>query len=660
MSNQMCFQCFKVKGDYEVCPHCGHVEESQGGQACQLSPGTVLRNRYIIGICIGFGGFGITYKAYDTVLSIVVAIKEFYPAGLVNRAEGEKKVGIFSGDKQMEFERQRERFLTEAKNMATFSKEKDIVNVYDYFEENQTAYIIMEYIEGTLLKERLKQGRMDVEEAKGYMVSLLTALEKVHYHGIIHKDVSPDNIFLTGTQTIKLFDFGAAKFQGTESERSEDVVIKAGYTPPEQYRSKNEQGAFMDIYAAGAVFYEMVTGEKPMEAPDRAVEDEVKMPSEYGIEIEENLERIIMKAMAMKPEHRFQTATQFQTAIEKLERVALPEENEQRHVWRKRILGIASLTVTAALLAVIILSQTVFSGKGKLDIAGIEADTIEVWLKADTPETGDAVAETLVTGMEKSCPQITLEIETIPADTYEQRLQEALQNGDLPEVFCTDALNAKDHCEELSPLLHTMEMSDYLYLEEMLKSDIYELPTAVQAGVVYVNKSKQTEEISKFTIDTLANQIGMQYADEENAYQIFGDNEADTLYLAGDLSDMESVEEVTVHQIPPTDYAVVPVVEAQKLIGSYQNCYGVSKTAGENQKNGAMLVLSLLLSEGTQSAQYMNNEEGIPINRSVYEDYRENKMTTYLAFLKEYKPEEIVIKDGNTMCEIFRENEVEQ
>lgn len=153
MANQLCFQCFKVKGEYEVCPHCGYKEGTAAKQACQLAPGTVLSGRYIIGTSIGFGGFGITYKAYDTVLGIVVAIKEFYPAGLVSRAAGEVKIGIFSGDKEAEFKRQLARFLEEARNMAIFSKEKDIVNVFDFFEENQTAYIIMEFIEGQLLKE---------------------------------------------------------------------------------------------------------------------------------------------------------------------------------------------------------------------------------------------------------------------------------------------------------------------------------------------------------------------------------------------------------------------------------------------------------------------------------------------------------------------------
>ena len=258
-----------------MCPYCGYKKDTKRQQAYQLIPGTILHKRYIIGVSIGIGGFGITYSAYDTKLHFKVAVKEFYPAGLVNRAGGERKVGVFSGTKEKEFKRQHDRFLEEARNMALFSKDKDIVNVYDFFEENDTAYIIMEHVDAPLLKDRLKKGRISEEEACGYMQALLQALDKVHRQGIIHKDISSDNIFLTGADSIKLFDFGAAKFQGTETERTISIVVKSGYTPPEQYSSESEQGVYMDIYAAGAVFYEMVTGKKPTDALDRIVEQSI-------------------------------------------------------------------------------------------------------------------------------------------------------------------------------------------------------------------------------------------------------------------------------------------------------------------------------------------------------------------------------------------------
>ncbi len=137
MAGRICFWCFQAKGNRAVCPHCGYEQGGGQEQAYQLAPGTVLHKRYVIGVSIGFGGFGITYKAFDTMLRMIVAVKEFYPAGLVNRAGGEKKVGIFSGEKKAEFQKQLARFLEEARNMALFSKEQDIVNVYDFFEETR-------------------------------------------------------------------------------------------------------------------------------------------------------------------------------------------------------------------------------------------------------------------------------------------------------------------------------------------------------------------------------------------------------------------------------------------------------------------------------------------------------------------------------------------
>ncbi len=638
MENQLCFQCFKMKGEDEVCPHCGYGEGAKARQAYQLAPGTVLRGRYIIGVGIGIGGFGITYKAFDTVLSVIVAVKEFYPARLVNRGEGELRVGIFSGDKEKEFKRQLARFLEEAKNMAIFSKEKDIINVFDYFEENQTAYIIMEYVDAPLLKSKLKEkGKFEQEEAAGYMRALLDALSKVHYHGIIHKDVSPDNLFLTGKDTVKLFDFGAAKFQGTQTERTEDAVVKAGYTPPEQYRSKNTQGAFMDVYAAGAVFYEMLTGEKPMEAPDRSISDELKQPHEYGIRVDERLERVILKALALKPELRFQTAEQFKDAIASQKKVELPEELLKRMRLRKRVLS-AGIGASLFLVGgVLLLSQTVFSGRGKLDVAKLQEDCLEVWMPVLDQAEGERLTKTLLTGVEKECPKLDVSVRAIEKEEYERTLKEAAEAGTLPEVFCTKGIDASEHCAELSKLLRTMDLSSYLVLEDWKKEGVYEIPTALQAGILYVSQEKVKEapefvELTELSVEDGA--TGLAW--EEGVYQRFLDAGDSLARIAGDLSCMDAVKAVTVDQMPPTDFTAVPILEGGELVVAAEHCYGVNKDATENQQEAGMFLLSLLLSDGMQSASYMGNEEGIPLNHVVYEEYKENKMTTYLAFLKEY------------------------
>lgn len=406
MAHKICFQCFKRKDGQEVCPHCGYAEHDGVRQAYQLVPGTVLRKRYVIGVSIGIGGFGITYKAFDVTLGMIVAVKEFYPAGLVNRGGGERKVGIFSGEKELEFQKQLERFLQEARNMALFSKERDIVNVFDYFEDNQTAYIIMEYVEAPLLKDMLKKRRFSVEEASGYMFALLDALEKVHRHSIIHKDISPDNIFLTGEDTIKLFDFGAARLQGTE--RTEAVVVKAGYTPPEQYTSEDVQDFTTDIYAAGAVFYEMVTGEKPMDSRDRVMRDEIKRLEECGVQADEYLERIIFKAMALEPGLRFQNTRQFKSALASRKKVRIPQEEIIRNRRIRRVLTAGLLVVILVTGTIVGLNLTVFSGRGRIDVRQVKETDLSVWLSVKDASASDSLKNVYYAGAKEQWDNITI------------------------------------------------------------------------------------------------------------------------------------------------------------------------------------------------------------------------------------------------------------
>ncbi len=659
MAGKICFQCFKSKGGRTVCPHCGYAPGSEPEQAYRLAPGTVLHKRYVIGVSIGIGGFGITYKAFDAMLRMIVAVKEFYPAGLVNRAGGEKKVGIFSGEKKAEFQKQLARFLEEARNMALFSKEQDIVNVYDFFEENQTAYIIMEYVDAPLLKDELKKRRFSPEEAGGFMLAVLQALEKVHQHGIIHKDISPDNIFLTGEDTIKLFDFGAARLQG--SERTEAVVVKAGYTPPEQYTSQDAQSLSMDIYAAGAVFYEMLTGEKPVDSRDRVIRDELKSFQECGVQTDEYLQRIVLKALALEPRLRFQTAGDFKEALIHRKKVLLPQEELRKNRRIRRVL-------TAALAAVILLAggalalgMTVFSGRGRIDVEKLEPVELSVWLPAEDAAAGELLTQTLLESAARVCPQLTIHTQVYDSGEYTARVQEAAALNSLPDVFCTDGLGDSfieaDVCEELSRLLDTMDLSDYLYLDKLgQEGAVYALPTAMQAGIVYISEAKAAENMPEWIeLFTLSQQSGVfGYADTPDVFSRFQDIGDPLFQIAGDLSDMDAVEAVTVEAVPSTDFSAVPVVEQGKLVCCMEHSYAVKKGGDKNRQDAAMTLLSLLLSEGMQSAAYMDNRDGLPLNRTVLDSYQENKLTTYLQFIKSYSLEEAQIYQGSIYA-VFRQ-----
>jgi len=658
MAGKICFWCFKSKGNQLVCPHCGYAQSGGAEQAYQLPPGTVLHKRYVIGVSIGIGGFGITYKAFDAMLRMIVAVKEFYPAGLVNRGGGEKKVGIFSGEKKAEFQKQLARFLEEARNMALFSKEQDIVNVYDYFTENQTAYIIMEYVDAPLLKDELKKGRFSPEEAGGYMLAILTALEKVHGHNIIHKDISPDNIFLTGEASIKLFDFGAARLEG--SERTEAVVVKAGYTPPEQYTSQDVQSLNMDIYAAGAVFYEMLTGRKPVDSRDRVIKDELKDLGACGVRTDEYLQRIIFKAMALEPRLRFQTAGEFKEALIHRKKVLLPQEEIRKNRRKKQILTAVLAAVVLLAGGTLVLSLTVFSGRGRIDVAKIEEEELSIWIPVSDEASKEAMIHALSESVNRVCPQLTVHAQAIAAEDYAQTVQDAVKQGSLPDVFCIDGMEDSFEetasCEELSRLLRTMELSDYLYLEELKEEgNVYALPTAMQTGIVYGSDAKTEQVQTSVEVSALPEWNGvLGYADTPDVYTRFQDPDDPVAWIMGDLSDMDEVEAVTVEAVPSTDFSAVPLVREEKLVGSMEHWYAVKKSDDKNRQDAGMVLLSLLLSEGMQSTAYMDNRDGLPLNRTVLDSYKENKLTTYLDFLKDYDLEDVQLYSGENLCQAIR------
>lgn len=661
MGTTLCMNCFQYKGEYEVCPHCGYIEGTPPEQAYYLMPGTILDNRYIIGTSIGFGGFGITYRAYDTVLNILVAIKEFYPAGLVNRAPGDTKVGIFSGEKEEEFKRQLERFLDEARNMAAFSKERDIVNVYHFFEANGTAYTIMEYIEGTLLKKYLKEnGKMAVKDAVSYMIPILEALEKIHRQGIIHKDISPDNIFLTGKESVKIFDFGAARFPKGQRDKTFSVVIKAGYAPPEQYRTSYEPGPFMDIYAAGAVFYEMITGKRPSEGSDRMIEDDLELPSALGIEIDKNLEKIIMKALSVKPELRFQTAEEFKDSIVQNRKVLLPQE-ELRKRMQKKVLRMGSISVGGAIAAVGIVAAVLFyAGKDKLHMNRLKKDILSVWLVADDDEKSD-VAKMLQDNFKQNCPNITLDIKEISEEEYGEKIEKACAEGALPDVFCTDYLqeDIEKYCGSQKKLFNTIDMEEYPYFEQgdMQGSINYGVPTGIQIAVAYENygkyekKGRKTDEY--LTLEDIR-EIPAGERAVQSGYSDFGDEDSPVDTIMGDLSCFDDVSEVTVRAIPSRELSAVPVVDEDgKLQAVFCERYGVNKDSSANKQEAGMVCISFLLNSSIQEECYLRNYRALPVQGEALHQYEEVKLTGYLEFVADYLDNMSVSDKDASVLEVY-------
>ena len=282
-----------------------------------LKPGVILKERYKIEEVIGAGGFGITYRAWDPLLQAYVAIKEYYPSGIATRSVDSSKVCVPVGNEQKEYHRGLVRFLKEAQDVARFQAEPNIVSIYDYLEENDTAYMVMEYLHGCTLKRYVldHRGRLDTDHIIHICLSVLDALAVVHASDMIHRDISPENIFICEDLTVKLIDFGAAKQVYLDGEQTMSVVLKPGYAPPEQYVKKDKQGPWTDIYALGATLYFAATGEKPEESFGRALEDTIKPVCIVNPEIPMYLSKVIMQAMSVKIEDRYPTVEAMREAL---------------------------------------------------------------------------------------------------------------------------------------------------------------------------------------------------------------------------------------------------------------------------------------------------------------------------------------------------------
>ena len=304
-----CMELYDKK--WELCPHCGYPANATADSPLHMSPGSVLNGRYEVGRVLGSGGFGVTYIAWDPILRIKVAIKEYLPSEFSTRAEGQTRVTVFTGEKERQFNDGMSKFIDEAKRLAKFQNESGVVKIFDSFKANGTAYIVMEYLDGETLADRLKREKtIPADEAIQIMMPVIESLNHVHEAGILHRDISPDNIFLTKDGKTKLIDFGAARFATTTHSRSLTVIIKPGYSAEEQYRSRGDQGPHTDVYSVGAVLYKMITGVTPPDALERRASYEKKHKdilqpiTKFTQDITPNQEAAIYNAMNVRIEDR--------------------------------------------------------------------------------------------------------------------------------------------------------------------------------------------------------------------------------------------------------------------------------------------------------------------------------------------------------------------
>lgn len=407
-----------------------------------LKPGVILKERYKIEEVIGAGGFGITYRAWDPLLQSYVAIKEYYPSGIATRSADSSKVCVPVGQEQREYHRGRIRFLKEAQDVARFQSEPNIVSIYDYLEENDTAYMVMEYLHGCTLKQYIREhgGRLDTDHILHICLSVLDALAVVHKAGMIHRDISPENIFICEDLTVKLIDFGAAKQVYLDGEQTMSVVLKPGYAPPEQYAKKDKQGPWTDIYALGATLYFAATGEKPEESFGRVLEDTIKPVCEVNPEIPRAMSKVIMRAMSVKIEDRYQTVEAMREALlagegqnAQMEPYVIPASRiSKRDLPKKRgfLIGVAfciviMLVVTGIWMAGRVAKKTGTATATEMNAASTEAQTATM---ADAQTSTDA--EQAATEAEKTTQADNPMVMHVPTkeELAEQEKSDAILN----------------------------------------------------------------------------------------------------------------------------------------------------------------------------------------------------------------------------------------
>lgn len=313
---QLCESCFtNIAG--EPCPACGFNKAVYTAKPGVMPVGSILTGKYVIGQVIGQGGFGITYRAYDIKREQIIAIKEYYPSSLAARLDDRLTVAVTSEENGEIFRNGIEKFYDEARLVSRFNGNPNIVSVYEFFYENNTAYFAMEFLEGITLKSYVgEKGVLSPSQALYIFSEVSNALMIAHSANILHRDISPDNIMLCRDGGVKLIDFGAARQVLADNPKSMSVILKEGFAPLEQYQKRGKQGPWTDIYSLGATVYYSLTKDFLDDPMTRLEDDSDFELNKY--EIEAQLWNVIQKCCRLKITDRIQNAFELKDGLKEI------------------------------------------------------------------------------------------------------------------------------------------------------------------------------------------------------------------------------------------------------------------------------------------------------------------------------------------------------
>lgn len=668
----ICTNCFKLKKDSAVCPYCGQTGAPLPKEAYHLQPGTVLTGRYLIGKTLGSGGFGVVYMTLDLKLGRVVALKEFFPVSLVCRTPGETNISIYSGDKEQEYRKGLERFLDEARNMADFAKEPHIVNVFDFFPANRTAYIVMEYLDGVSFENYLRanSGKISVDETIEIIKPVLQGLKVLHERSIVHRDINPKNIFITADNKVKIIDFGTAKFCD-ENERTRTNIVSDGYAPPEQYKTRSVEAAYTDIYAVGATMYRAITGHVPTPVLERAMEnDQMPTPKALVADVPENIDIAIMKAMAIKPKLRFQTVDEMMTALVSPDsKIDYPEKEEKKRVLKRNIMVISIL-----LSVMIVLTAVLFATQKKdelFDAVRIDINDTEI-IYAYVPYENDgelAGLETVYDSLSKDFydyskmhfgVEITLEPIFILEEDYKAEID---SNVDVDKEVClfrSDVSDSLDIERESLDLL-VQELDDQMCFVDTYKEfygPTYDtVPLSFSVYLQYSNKANKVNmegitswsefeskdstfsrlSVSEHAIEGLYSSLKNEGADKDTVTKILSRAVKDGEMLDHDSALEAFTNKETYFYIGKTED--LNMIRASDIVisyktanlcgnsdeewyGSFEQEWSVSSHIDDSKSSASILFLRYCLSEQAQKILHVDNSTSkttLSLNKTVFE-----------------------------------------
>lgn len=327
-----CTHCFMPVSGNTVCPHCGNDPAKNKQYPGALPAFTPLNDRYIVGRVLGKGGFGITYVAKDMITNRTCAIKEYMPAEYSSRANGTLNIVPFADDKvRRVFDHGKAKLIDEVRTLMKLRGDPIVVDIWDYFTANNTAYMVMEYIDGQNLRSMAKAngGKVDPDFVKFMFVTVASSLMEIHAKGILHRDLSPENIMYSKNGEIKLIDFGAARSFVSSQNKGMSILLKPGFAPPEQYNAKGTHGPWSDVYALCATFYNLVSGKPLVDALFRYRGEKQPSLAALGCPVTKRTSDVIEKGMELDIKHRYKD---FKALLDDIDITLSQTSNQERRV----------------------------------------------------------------------------------------------------------------------------------------------------------------------------------------------------------------------------------------------------------------------------------------------------------------------------------------